>query len=579
MKNLPNKLDLTKYKNLKKSLRDHLSASIEEYKTTKEDKTQGLASGFIGRDADQSAYMLKSGELEHVEVDFHNGSPFINKRDLMQEYICSDLYKRILYDRAPTIGLAKTSHSKEKEEKGKLFIKSKFIEGFKTLNSVKDPFITILSNIDSYIPKESEIALEIDLDSKKIYWKTKDHKKAIVKDITPSMLFKIQSSIESSLNENIQKGEIKVGRKTYFMNMVTAKALRDSDPEIDQYMTNLTQNIEGFEKVLAACLFMGEEDFHGENLGVVENKVVKIDHGRSAMNLFVDEIALRKKLTKSISELYYEDMNLNPTILKQYIDEISSISSEELSQLIGSRIDNLKKEKFKLEDRVSYYQGQKIITRNINDYNDLENFYIEKLTHQQEVMRSFGETLSIISQIEYSDDSKTQTQWINGKWLKDINSGDPILWAIDNNKKISGDDPILWAVNNNKKISRDDPIMWAVIQERKIENQSPLVWAKNHDKQINSLSPIDFAKQTIERYGENNPDIELNIKNQLKQIQKDLGIKIRNLGIKRFIESNSKDQREILIKEQEEIEKIINPKKKDFSTKFTKSDNNSIRNI
>ena len=361
--------------------------------------------------------------------------------------------------------------------------------------------------------------------------------------------------------------------------MAIAQVLRDSDPEIDQYMLTLSQNIEGFEKVLAACLFMGEEDFHGENLGVAENKVVKIDHGRSAMRIFVDEESLRKKLTESIADLSYEDMKINPTILKQHIDEITSIGLEELSHLIGSRIDNLKKEGFKLEDQVYYYQGTKMITKNINSYSELENFYIEKFTHQQEVMRRFTETLNVISQIEYSHTPEIQNQWMNGKWLKDINGGTPILWAINNNKTISGDDPIIWAINNNKTISGDKPIRWAVIQEKNIDHQVPLVWAKNNDMKIDNLSPIEFAKQIIEKYGENNPDIETNIKNQLKQIQKDLGIKIRSLGIRRFTDSDIKAQREFLINEQQEIEKIITPEKKIFVARAKKSDDDSLRNI
>ena len=568
----PNKLDLSKYKNVEKYFQDHLATPIEKYKE-KENKIHGLSNGFIGRDEENSAYMLKSGELEHVQLDNNNGSPFINKRDLMQEYICSDLYKRILYDRAPTIGLATTYHSIDPTEIRKLFIKSKFIEGFKTLNSVKDPIITTVSDIDSYIANDSEIVLSMGADI--VYWKTKEHKKSIIQDMTPSMLHKIQDSIRDTINNHIKTGVIKEEKKPYFTNMAIAQVLRDSDPAIDQYMIKLAQNIKGFEKVLAACLFMGEEDFHGENIGVVGNKVVKIDHGRSGMSLFNNETALRTKLEKSIAELSYGDMTINPILLKKYIDEICYISSEELSHLIGSRIYDLKKEGFHLEDRVFYYQGNQMITRDINDYNDLENFYMEKFTHQQEVMRSFGETLSIISQIEYSSSSKEQNKWMNGKWLKDINGGDPILWAINNNKAISGKDPILWAINNNKIISGKDPVKWAIIQEKPINHQVPLIWAKNNNIQIDGLPPIDFAKQIIKQYGENNPDIEKNIKNQLKEVQKDLGRKIRSLGVKRFTDLDTKNQRESFINEQREIEEIINQKNQRFGIKNKKSDDSS----
>ena len=60
---------------------------------------------------------------------------------------------------------------------------------------------------------------------------------------------------------------------------------------MDEAAKAKVKDIQGFEKVIASCLMMGEGDYHSGNIGVVTTKdesgkdvhtAVKIDHGRSA---------------------------------------------------------------------------------------------------------------------------------------------------------------------------------------------------------------------------------------------------------------------------------------------------------
>ncbi|MFI4983989.1 MAG: ankyrin repeat domain-containing protein, partial [Rickettsiales bacterium] len=70
---------------------------------------------------------------------------------------------------------------------------------------------------------------------------------------------------------------------------------------------------------------------------------------------------------------------------------------------------------------------------------------------------------------------------------------DPIVWAINNNKRIEGKDPIMWAINNNKRIEGKDPIMWAINNNKLIEGKDPVTWAIDNDQKIDGQQPAAWA--------------------------------------------------------------------------------------
>jgi hypothetical protein len=390
-------LDEHQHQHLRTALKDKLSAPIDEYREGGEgSKASGVSSGFVGRTTENSNYMLKPGELGRVTNPArNNGSPYTDKRDAMQEYIAAGIYKRILYDRTPTIGLADVSNSSNIDDKGKLFIKSKFFEGFQSLNMVRD---------------------------------------------------------------------------------------------------NPSKDLEGFEKVIAACLFAGEVDYHGENLGVVNNKVVKIDHGRSGMRLYSKESRLKLDLRNNLLVFGYGKIPLNSRLLKESISEISQISEDEIEKIVASRIDSLKKSGFILEKEVQFFTDAGLVTKKIDNYNDLENIYVYGYTQQQKILKAFEATLDIISKIEYSTDPAKQKDWQNGDWLRDIGEKDPLEWAVRRDKRIAGLDPVIWAIQNNKKIENKDALEWAVNNGKNIESQDPVSWAVKNNKKIQDQDPIEWTK-------------------------------------------------------------------------------------
>jgi hypothetical protein len=417
-KKAPSRINLDEHQYLHTALKDRLSAPINEYREGVATKADGATTGFIGTTKENSMYMVKPSNLDRVQVyDEESELEYFEKRDVMQEYIASGIYKRVLYDRAATIGLADVSNSTNLDDKNKLYIKSKFFEGFQDLNSVK---------------------------------------------------------------------------------------------------RNSSKDLEGFEKVIAACLFAGEVDYHGENLGVVDNKVVKIDHGQSGMRFFNNEVALRRSLQNSIYRYGYTKIPLSTEALRNSINEISQISSDEIEKIVASRIDNLKKSGFKLEDNIVYVDGNgREITKRIDSYADLEEFYVTQYKQQQQVLQNFSNTIDIISRIEYSKDPAQQKKWQSGQWIQDIGAEDPVKWAIRNNCKIEGIDltpqireankKIAWAIANNQKIDKINPLVWALDYGRKIEEKHPIVWAMENNRKIEGREALDWAIENNQKIEKTDP--------------------------------------------------------------------------
>jgi hypothetical protein len=418
------RINLDEHRHLQTALKDQLSAPIDEYRVGGEGKkASGVSSGFVGTTKEKADYMLKPGNLDRVtDLRRGNATAYADKRDAMQEYIAAGIYKRILYDRTPTIGLADVSNSTNAEDKGKLFIKSKFFEGFQSLNTVRK---------------------------------------------------------------------------------------------------NPSKDLEGFEKVMAACMFAGEIDYHGENLGVVDNKVVKIDHGRSGMDLFPNEASLRASLARNINLFGYGNIPLKMGALRASVNEIAKISEDEIAQIVASRIDALKKSGFTLEKEIICYDGsnQKVI-HTINSYQDLEKFYVKYYKQQKQTLIDFGESLDIVSKIEYSTDPAKQEQWQNGQWLQDIMGHNPLKWAAFNGRKIEGKDAVVWAIENDKKFSGQDPLEWAAINGCNIEGKDAVSWAIEHDKKILDQDPSDWAKKNDYR-AEERDIISCAIKNKTRIIGED----------------------------------------------------------
>ena len=391
-------------------------------------KDKGVSDGFFAKKGKEK-YILKSGKMDFDESEAENGTQSADKRDLMTEYVTSILYERILKDRTPKIGLAEKSSSNKKDY---IYLKSQFLPEFQDIRTYKN-----------YNPGHLEI--------------------------------------------------------------------------------------NGFEKVMAACLFMGEIDYHNQNVGVArghdgELHAVKIDHGRTGMGLadYKDDKSIMNSFKKKIFRFEYYNIDIKVNKFKEAVSEINSISNDEIDHLIQNRVYNLKQTGFKLNNEYQSYdvnlgtkivynnnpeEGELGVTFNTNKtvlslttkgkesinldvnpsdgsmscnyngevkqlpkglttsyvrfhpkeafdkileftsligytkdeqkirYDNLEKFYTNNLKQRKIIFQEIEQTLDIISKIDDNEKFK------NGEWIS-VFEKDPIIWAVENNKKIEEKDPI-----------------------------------------------------------------------------------------------------------------------------------------
>ena len=342
-----------------KHYEDKLAASTEKYQRAGA-KVSGLSQGYVGRN-EEKPYMLKPGRVDTVKEEGNNtiSTPYSEKRDLVSEYLTSDLYKRMLYDRAPTIGLAR---EEEGRAQANLYLKSIFHDNFEPLNNYlkKDYFKEYEFK---YKPakkpfKEGEVGLSFK--EGKLCWQV---------DGQEPKPFKFNDNAIADAEqhrdlENIKKAKGPFKEPFFYKEFgANYPDLLAKDPDFQKYRTDLQtkhakDEIKGFEKVVAVSSFLGEVDYHGENFGVVTNgkekHVVKIDHGRSGWGFLDSEEKTMKKIRDKIRAFEYQEIPFEVEPFKTAISEINKVSKYEIKTLIAKRSDHLKSEGLKLNSHYGF---------------------------------------------------------------------------------------------------------------------------------------------------------------------------------------------------------------------------------
>ena len=315
---------------------------------------------------------------------------------------------------------------------------------------------------------------------------------------------------------------------------------------------------QGFEKIMAASLSLGDMDFHNKNVGILitpeGNRFARIDYGRALSTFYQSPRELILEFEKMFRLFKYdkdEHINVKAVELRNAIDKITKVSESEIDNIIDYRVHQLEQAEFNPDGNIAYYNENGVQKYNIstedNRYRNLEKFYKGKLKIQFKTMESISKILSVVEKIDIRD-----SKWKEKQWLADLASvgGDPfryaiennltiekkspLEWAIENNYKIEDKDPIKWAIDNhfefdinengikdkiegiewaikngykiedkdpivfairNKiKINDCDPLEWAIRKNIKIKNQDPLIWALTYDKKIDGQDPLKWAK-------------------------------------------------------------------------------------
>lgn len=274
-------------------------------------------------------------------------------------------------------------------------------------------------------------------------------------------------------------------RSKFFKNAVTLsefsglKSVTCVDPS-----ASCLKQLEGFEKVIAACHILGDTDYHAGNLMVLDGKTIaKIDHGRSFMAFHKDFASMvnstYKKFKKSSRNyalaIQYGNLNFDickyNTALRQMIDQLNE---DQIETIIEQKAAELRKLGFNPSDLIVQASfGSGIVNSTvISDYKDFENFYKEILKKNLQNMKEIAAATNIVAKF-----SNVSQKFKEGGWLEAFATSsiqDPVVYAHNTNIAIDKKNALEWAIANNYEIKHYDSDIYRAWQQE---------WLKsNYDK-------------------------------------------------------------------------------------------------
>jgi|GEM_PF-3321166 len=334
-------------------------------------------------------------------------------------------------------------------------------------------------------------------------------------------------------------------RGKFFNNVVGLGTYSGSkEPTSIETENKNLKNLEGFEKVIAACHMLGEADYHAGNLMVQDGKTInKIDHGRSFIQYYNNFEDMINTTTENFDIMGYNDainagnftFNIDKysTALNQMVDQLSN---NQIENIVDQKIAELKKAGFDPKGiEVLSIINDKETEILINNYDDLKNFYKEQLIQNRANMKEIAKCADIVS--KFSDMSP---EFKNGKWLQDFAKSkvkDPVLYAAQNNIKIEGKNALQWAYENDYKV-RDTNIIqketvsqelqWVKNAKNKWEQQKKQV--KKNKKDFIFHDPMEYLKTTKDESKFSNDEKEfLNYTAKLDQQDQKISDKLSTL--------------------------------------------------
>lgn len=336
----------------------------------------GVSSGYVGdRIKDSKRHILK-GALKKISRDLYDLSTYPgyltytrnyhDRLDFITEYINSRIYERLLPNRSPVISIA----SGEGADQDKVYLTSKFFDGFQTLAQY------------------------------------------------------------------------------------TQRPYGELDPSHPRL-----RNIRGFEKVIAACTFAGETDYHPNNIGVVPSlskdgsverdemgnhlfQVVKIDHGKSLM-VFESESHMRQDLFSKLIRYQYNTFKFNLEKYREAMEANLQMTDDEIDKFTSKSIRDASVAGLEIQGMASAEDGMSAEER-------LSKSFADSIKQRRDQAKALVTTLKILEKI----DEVTQG-WKDGGWIIEVNHHNPILWAHYNSKKIDGKPAIEWAYENGGMVTYD----------------------------------------------------------------------------------------------------------------------------
>ncbi len=387
-------------------------------------KGDGLTKGNFVADLDAPAeekYLAKVASHDPKDKEEKN-----DKQDLVVEYIFGPLFQRFLYDRAPQISLV---------------VGEEDIEKFRTnLNNAKKASI----------------------------WKQEDGK--WVKD-------------EGAASAGGPSTTKPLSDKIYITSELYDSTNFSTFHDFQTAHRSLLPKIEGFEKVIAACIFLGDIDYHKWNTGVNRTKIgqdpesgeaiykyeaVKIDQGRAGSytgtglyGVGTSADSIISNMIENFRERGYATNMLDPKKLNDSIKEMLQITDDEINYIVARRKAELKQ-------------------AGVEDPKLEQNFAVD-IINQRKAMMELSERLDIIEKI---------TPPI-GSWLKEIGVQNPIIWSVKNGKKIEGKNPLKWSLDEDRQFA-EKAVKFAIDKDP-ITIKSAMLFAVENGILIAKKDPIEYA--------------------------------------------------------------------------------------
>lgn len=228
-------------------------------------------------------------------------------------------------------------------------------------------------------------------------------------------------------------------RSKYLENITTlSKFSGNKDKNSTSVLANgdKLEKIEGFEKVIAACNVLGDEDYHGGNLLVqfleegdkIVATIVKIDHGKSFFafpkdfNSFVKMIDLDFSQCGYADLIKYGDINFNVHKYSESLSHMLSIlTDEEIDKFIDRNVHELKRNGFDFKGLDIGYLSeidlknptQESIEISPEEKDGIASTFKSHFKNHIKQMRSYSDKIKIIS--EYSKNKGEDFE--NSGWI------------------------------------------------------------------------------------------------------------------------------------------------------------------
>jgi len=291
------------------------------------------------------------------------------------------------------------------------------------------------------------------------------------------------------------------------------------------------KKLNGFEKIIAAYVLMGDRDYNGGNIMVGDDNIVfKIDHGKAFEQFSKDFSTMINNMYGKFKEKKYIDAITNSNLVFD-INEFSNslkqmllIHEKYITDIIDSNIHELKVSGFSLDTKSQDTARKNLAEKIKKEHPELQSFEIndsvirilgpdalhkkgdeckKKLIANIQNMKKIAKDLEIIT--KYSTPITSEIERLNkfkkGLWIKDFHNSsikDPILYAIKQNWQIDGIDPIIYAANNSIKIDGQDPIFYAKNNNLKIDEQDAIMIALSNETTRSEIIANIISKEINE---------------------------------------------------------------------------------